>query len=112
MRKVSGFGRARAKFQQRLYTRSFAKGFTPTILVMAKDQLTTKAEYKRILGAAYHDRHLVVCREDGEIWKPPAFDSSYRQLLLRRKLDGPTFHALRHSHATHLLRSGVEPKVI
>ena len=85
---------------------------SPTLISALKDQLVKQAEYKRTLAAAYRDHHLVVCREDGEIWKPPAFDSSYRQLLLRRKLDGPTFHALRHSHASHLLRNGVDPKVI
>lgn len=69
-------------------------------------------EYRAQLGEAYHENGLVVCVEDGSVWKPPAFDSAYRQLLKRRNLTGPTFHALRHSHASHLLRSGVEPKVI
>jgi integrase len=32
--------------------------------------------------------------------------------LQRRKLHGPNFHALRHSHASHLLRAGVDAKVI
>jgi integrase len=69
-------------------------------------------EYRAALGHGYQDNGLVVCVEDGSIWKPPAFDSSYRQLLKRRKLSGPTFHALRHSHASHLLRQGVDPKLI
>jgi integrase len=69
-------------------------------------------ELKAKLGQAYQDNGLVVCVEDGTIWKPPAFDSSYRQLIIRRKLNGLTFHALRHSHASHLLRAGVDAKVI
>jgi integrase len=69
-------------------------------------------ERKAILGPGYEENDLVCCCEDGTVWKPTAFDSTYRQLLKRRKLDGPTFHALRHSHASHLLRSGVDPKVI
>jgi integrase len=67
---------------------------------------------KTLLGDAYQDLDLVCCREDGSIWNPLAFDSTYRQLLKRRKLDGPNFHALRYSHASHLLRSGVDAKVI
>jgi integrase len=76
------------------------------------EQAAKQAKYKRTLGLAYQQQDLVVCREDGAIWNPQAFDSTYRQLLKRRKLDGPTFHCLRHSHASHLLRSGVSPKVI
>jgi integrase len=33
-------------------------------------------------------------------------------LLKRRNLDGPNFHALRHLHASQLLRSGVDVKVV
>ena len=77
-----------------------------------REQVAKQEEYKRALGPAYQQQDLVVCREDGAIWNPAAFDSSYRQLLMRRGLDGPTFHCLRHSHASHLLRSGVDPKVI
>ncbi|MGO9241482.1 MAG: tyrosine-type recombinase/integrase [Bryobacteraceae bacterium] len=44
--------------------------------------------------------------------KPSAFSAAYAALLRRRKLDGPTFHALRHAHALHLRRSGVDVKVI
>jgi integrase len=50
--------------------------------------------------------------EDGSAWKPPAFDSSYRQLLKRRKLTGPTFHALRHSFASFLREVGTDAKEI
>jgi integrase len=75
-------------------------------------QMAAQSERKELLGAAYAAGDLVCCCEDGTVWKPAAFDSCYRQLLKRRKLDGPTFHALRHSHASHLLRSGVDAKVI
>jgi integrase len=85
---------------------------TPTVVEALRGQRTEQEQRRSFLGAAYLDTDLVCCREDGELWKPAAFDSAYRQLLKRRKLDGPTFHGLRHSHASHLLRSGVDPKVI
>jgi integrase len=37
---------------------------------------------------------------------------SYRDLLRRQKLSGPNFHALRHSYASQLLRSGVDIKIV
>jgi integrase len=55
---------------------------------------------------------LICCVEDGSIWVPSAFTSAYRALLDRRKLKGPNFHALRHAHASQLLREGVDLKVI
>ena len=36
----------------------------------------------------------------------------YRALLKRRNLSGPNFHALRHTHASQLLRDGIDAKVI
>jgi integrase len=67
---------------------------------------------KDLLGPGYQDNDLICCSPDGTLWKPSAFTSAYRSLLARRKLDGPNFHALRHSHASQLLKAGVDIKVI
>ncbi|MGA2186260.1 MAG: tyrosine-type recombinase/integrase [Bryobacteraceae bacterium] len=89
---------------------------TVTLPAFVVDSLKVhKAEQelrKRALGAAYDDRGLVCCGEDGTIWSPSAFTSAYRALLARRKMKGIPFHALRHSHASQLLRDGVSPKII
>jgi integrase len=68
--------------------------------------------YRDTLEDGYRHNDLVCCVEDGSVWKPSAFTSAYRNLLRRRKLSGPNFHALRHSHVSHLLKNGVDPKVI
>lgn len=75
-------------------------------------QLAAQNERNAILGEGYAGSGLVCCCEDGRVWKPAAFDSTCRQLLKRRQLDGPNFHALRLSHASHLLRARIDPKVI
>ena len=69
-------------------------------------------QLKGLFGADYQDGGLVCCRPDGQVWKPSAFTSAYRALLKRRKLAGPNFHALRHSHASHLIKSGVDIKQV
>jgi len=85
----------------------------PTLLMEAliahrKEQEKTRDE----LGDAYHNNDLICPCPDGSIWKPSAFTSSYRALLKRRNLTGPNFHALRHSHASHMLRDGIDIKEV
>ncbi|MBK9165837.1 MAG: tyrosine-type recombinase/integrase [Bryobacterales bacterium] len=84
----------------------------PLAMEALKAHLAGQQERRALLGAAYQDNDLVCCVEDGSLWKPSAFTSAYRDLLRRRKLDGPNFHALRHSHASQLLRAGIDMKVI
>jgi integrase len=69
-------------------------------------------ERRRLLADEYRAGDLIACVEDGSLWAPSAFTSAYRELLKRRGLAGPNFHALRHSHASHLLKAGVDPKLI
>jgi integrase len=83
-----------------------------TLVAALIEHKAKQDDYRKKLGAGYHENDLVVCVEDGSIWKPPAFDSSYRQLLKRRKLTGPTFHALRHSNASFLREIGTDAKEI
>jgi len=68
--------------------------------------------YREMYGANYEDNDLICCREDGSIWPPSAFTSAYRDLLRRRKIPNVRFHDLRHSHASQLLRDGVNIKAI
>lgn len=82
-----------------------------TLEALQKHQEAQKG-YREKLGAGYQDDDLICCVEDGSLWKPSAFTSAYRDLLRRRKLTGPNFHALRHAHASQLLKAGVDAKVI
>lgn len=83
-----------------------------TVVETLKAHRAEQEKRRAILGEGYQALDLVCCREDGALWVPSAFTASYRSLLALRHLDGPNFHALRHSHASHLLRSGVSAKVI
>jgi integrase len=54
----------------------------------------------------------VVAQEDGRPLQPDRLTHEFVRLLAKhRSLPRVRFHDLRHSHATHLLASGVHPKV-
>ncbi len=67
---------------------------------------------REMLGEAYGTNELICCQPDGSMWKPSAFTSAYCDLMKRRGLTGPNFRALRHSHASHLLKAGVDLKEV
>ena len=85
----------------------------PELLIEAlRSHSNEQSRVKGLLGSDYENNDLVCCIEDGRIWKPSAFTSAYRDLLRRRKIQPVRFHDLRHSHASQLLRAGVNAKVI
>ena len=71
----------------------------------------TQDQLRELFGDGYNPENLVFCSGDGNIWKPEAFTGQYFRWT---RMVGFTvrFHDLRHSHATHLPRLGVSPKVI
>jgi integrase len=64
-------------------------------------------------GAEYHDRGLVFTQDSG---KPldgrDLVQRDFEPLQKRAGVPRIRFHDLRHSHASHLLRAGVHPKVV
>jgi len=64
------------------------------------------------LGVRHNDDMPVVAQEDGRPLQPNSLTHEFVRLLAKhRSLPRVRFHDLRHSHATHLLASGVHPKV-
>ena len=70
-----------------------------------------QAEARLRLGPVFRDHGLVCPAEDGRPWHPGTLTSSFRDLTKRAGIRS-TFHGLRHSHATLLLRQGVHPKIV
>jgi integrase len=85
----------------------------PAIAIEAlREHQRHQQQRKELLGEAYDDERLICCLEDGSLWKPSAFTSSYFSFLARRNFPRVSFHNLRHSHVSQLLRAGISPKVI
>ena len=68
-------------------------------------------ECKLRLGADFHDGDYVVCKENGEPYKPDSYSLKYRRFIKAHGLKHIRFHDLRHTNATLMLSQGISPKV-
>lgn len=71
-----------------------------------------QGEERLMIGADYDDNDLVCPGLGGSPWRPDVFSASFAKAIRRMAIRQVRFHDLRHSHATHLLRAGVHPKVV
>jgi integrase len=62
-------------------------------------------------GIRISDDTFVVAQTDGSPLQPRSITHEWVRLISRTALPRIRFHDLRHAHATHLLASGVHPKV-
>jgi integrase len=70
-----------------------------------------QAEELLRLGVRQTDEMYVVAQADGQPLKPNSLTHEFVRFVAGTALPRVRFHDLRHSHATHLLASGVHPKV-
>ncbi len=70
-----------------------------------------QAQLRLQLGLGRDEDALVCPRYDGKPRSPGAFTKEFTRLAAKLDIPHITFHGLRHSHATQLLRAGVHPKV-
>ncbi len=70
-------------------------------------------EERMLVGPdAYKDHDLVFARPDGTPINPDAFSQSFDRLVARSKLPRIRLHDMRHTHASILLKAGVNVKVV
>ena len=85
----------------------------PALVVdeMRKARVAQAEELLRV-GVRLGDQTHVVAQEDGNPLQPNSLTPEFVRILAKaRDLPRIRFHDLRHTHATHLLTSGVHPKV-
>ena len=71
-----------------------------------------QAQELLLLGVPLTDDAFVVAQADGSPLQPRTITHQWHLLLAKNKaLPRIRFHDLRHAHATHMLSSGVHPKI-
>jgi integrase len=88
---------------------------TVALTALAMEELrrhkTRQAEELLRLGVRQSDDTYVVAQADGQPLKPNSLTHEFVRFIAGILLPRVRFHDLRHSHATHLLASGVHPKI-
>jgi integrase len=88
---------------------------TVALTALAMEELrrhkTRQAEELLRVGLRQSDDMYVVAQADGQPLKPNSLTHEFVRFIVRTALPRVRFHDLRHSHATHLLASGVHPKI-
>jgi integrase len=70
-----------------------------------------QAEELLRIGLRQSDDMYVVAQADGHLLRPHSLTHEFVRFIAGTTLPRVRFHDLRHSHATHLLASGVHPKI-
>jgi len=69
-------------------------------------------DYESIFGPDYNKHNLISCYEDGSPPFPDTVTKRFTSLAKKVNLDNYRFHDLRHTHASLMLESGTQMKVI
>lgn len=86
---------------------------TPLAVEALRRHRARQAEERLAAGPAWRDHGLVFCKRDGTPLDPVnVYRRDFKRVLAKADLQGVRLHDLRHTHATLLLKSGANPKVV
>ena len=83
-----------------------------TLIKILKNHKTKQMENKLLLGKEYFYTDMVCTYPNGKLFYPKRFSAKFHELLEKNNLPIIRFHDLRHSHASLLVKLGVQAKVI
>lgn len=81
-------------------------------IVLLKKHKTVVAKEKLSHGPEYVDNDLIICTSKGSPVNPENFKRTFQRLIKEANVPSIRLHDLRHTHATMLLSSGINAKVI
>jgi integrase len=84
---------------------------SPPLVAELQAHRATQAAERLALGMGRDPAALVFSRIDGDPAQPDSVTKMFARIVARAGIRPISFHALRHTHATELLRAGVHPKI-
>jgi integrase len=83
----------------------------PSLVEELQAHRARQAAERLALGMGRDPAGLVFTRIDGGPIQPDSVTKMFARIVARAKIRPISFHGLRHTHATDLLRAGVHPKI-
>lgn len=84
----------------------------PETVAALRRHRSRQLEERALVGVGYTDRDLVFAGPDGAPWNPDSIGRAFARAVARTDLPRIRLHDLRHTHATHLLAAGQNPKLV
>jgi len=84
---------------------------SPSLIEVIQAHRAQQAADRLALGMGRDQNGLVFTRIDGDPIQPDSVTKMFARIAERAKIRPITFHGLRHTDATDLLRAGVHPKI-
>ena len=84
---------------------------SPSLVEELQAHRARQAADRLALGMGRDPAGLVFTRIDGDPIQPDSVTKMFARIVARAKIRPISFHGLRHTHATDLLRAGVHPKI-
>ena len=84
----------------------------PSLSILLRKHKEQQITQQETLGAVVTESELVFCHPDGSPLDPSTVSHTFAKLARKAGLAGIRFHDLRHAHASLMLLTGADPKVI
>jgi integrase len=84
---------------------------SPAVVAELRAHRARQAETLLRLGIRLDGDSFVVAQADGSPYDPDSISKEWRVRIIKSTLPRVRFHDLRHAHASHMLASGVHPKI-
>ena len=82
-----------------------------SVIDALKEHKVEQAQQRLFLGLGKDAEDLIFTTIDGRTINPRNFSKEFTRMMVRVDLGHVTFHGLRHTHITMLLKQGVHPKI-
>lgn len=83
-----------------------------TLKLLKEWQLEQKKEFFKLGKPYLHDENFIFTNSTGTVYVPTEIGKILRRLIKRNNLKSISPHGLRHTHASLLFESGIQPKEI
>jgi integrase len=87
-------------------------GLDASLVALLRHQRVAQNEWRLKVGPDWVDRDLVFPGPDGDYLKPGTLSQRFDRLIASAGLPRIRFHDLRHTHATLLVESGKDAKIV